>query len=511
MAYNITITFPEESHGDGNTIQLIMVIYKAGSGSNQSVDSDDQDLRVTKWGRREFNYDLEDALLVPGTFGITIGDPNKYLHNMIFEPDDTSDSTSRRFLVKLKYNGTVIFEGKNLEDGVEWDEGTLELSFTAAPLIEDLTNLALYEDDNSDINPFGYTAVSYYSLKTILEDLFGVIDSQITYASGNLTISSGMRFFGKRDSDNAVLPEITLDKIYVLIDPLFFANTIGKQGIQQATELLKKLAQDFGCYTGVLSNTRAFFKQLWYYDSDNLQTLGTILAHKKSRPFQQKYYIKTTTHISDPNEPFEYGTFVAPSSRKLERDLLSAFYSASGEAPSGTNMKAVITSTDYHIFTVSGVTVAPAVGDVYSNNGSQFTIIWARIISGSGKLTTERTSGTNDPTASGTLTRVSGSGDASISFSAWGDESGTYNILQVKHDVILGGTYDDSFGNFMALFWYQYLTSAYLRVDYFLVAGVEYDFVKNFTENGAKYQIVKMISDNETNKTEIWALYLGEV
>jgi len=69
-------------------------------------------------------------------------------------------------------------------------------------------------------------------------------------------------------------------------------------------------------------------------------------------------------------------------------------------------------------FTVSGISVDPAVDDVYSNNGSEFTIIALNLSAGAGTILTKRTSGSNPPESSGTLTRVSGSGDSTISFSA---------------------------------------------------------------------------------------------
>ena len=70
------------------------------------------------------------------------------------------------------------------------------------------------------------------------------------------------------------------------------------------------------------------------------------------------------------------------------------------------------------IFTVSGITIEPAVGDTYSNNSSVFQIIKKTIVTGAGTLATARISGTNDPAASGNLVNVSGSGDATIAFSA---------------------------------------------------------------------------------------------
>jgi lysophospholipase L1-like esterase len=69
-------------------------------------------------------------------------------------------------------------------------------------------------------------------------------------------------------------------------------------------------------------------------------------------------------------------------------------------------------------FTVSGITIAPALGSVYSNNSSQFTVLEINLSGSSGSITCSRTSGANDPLASGTLTNVSGGGDATISFSA---------------------------------------------------------------------------------------------
>jgi hypothetical protein len=77
--------------------------------------------------------------------------------------------------------------------------------------------------------------------------------------------------------------------------------------------------------------------------------------------------------------------------------------------------------SDVFVFTVSGVSTAPVPGDVYSNNSSNFTIRDVQLSSGAGSLIADRTSGSNDPAASGNLTRVSGSGDDPIAFSAWTD------------------------------------------------------------------------------------------
>jgi len=66
-------------------------------------------------------------------------------------------------------------------------------------------------------------------------------------------------------------------------------------------------------------------------------------------------------------------------------------------------------------FTVSGVTVTPTAGAIYENNGIQFKVTSASITTGSGTI---NAGGTGVSTASGTLTKVSGTGDAAIVFSA---------------------------------------------------------------------------------------------
>jgi len=71
------------------------------------------------------------------------------------------------------------------------------------------------------------------------------------------------------------------------------------------------------------------------------------------------------------------------------------------------------TESALFVFTVSGVTVAPAVNDLYTNNGASFTI--TQIIS----ATQIKARSTGGPSSSGTLTRSIGSGDATIAFSTF--------------------------------------------------------------------------------------------
>jgi len=69
-------------------------------------------------------------------------------------------------------------------------------------------------------------------------------------------------------------------------------------------------------------------------------------------------------------------------------------------------------------FTVSSVGTTPTAGAIYDNNGIQFKVTSASIAAGSGTI---NAGGTGTSLASGTLTKVSGTGDATITFSAKAD------------------------------------------------------------------------------------------
>jgi|GEM_PF-2683951 len=77
-------------------------------------------------------------------------------------------------------------------------------------------------------------------------------------------------------------------------------------------------------------------------------------------------------------------------------------------------------------FTVSGVTEEPAINATeYDHNGSTYEVQEVNLSGGSGTIICERLSGSNDPLASGTLTKSNASdGDATITFSAWAEVAG---------------------------------------------------------------------------------------
>lgn len=87
-------------------------------------------------------------------------------------------------------------------------------------------------------------------------------------------------------------------------------------------------------------------------------------------------------------------------------------------------------------FTVSGTSVSPTVGSIYTNNGSSWTVYYVSIAGGSGRIICFRSSGTYEPLSSGVLTKLSGVGDDAISFSSvtgYGSNEGSTFALW-RHD-----------------------------------------------------------------------------
>jgi len=86
---------------------------------------------------------------------------------------------------------------------------------------------------------------------------------------------------------------------------------------------------------------------------------------------------------------------------------------------------------------------------------------------------------------------------------------GTYYIFKASDTNVPGGLVD--FGQLVANFWYHYRHDLqHSRVDRIIAHGIDYDFLKDFTDDGRLYQPIGMKISLANNTTEIDALYLGE-
>lgn len=73
----------------------------------------------------------------------------------------------------------------------------------------------------------------------------------------------------------------------------------------------------------------------------------------------------------------------------------------------------------YYKYTLSGVTVSPGIGSYYSDGTNTFQTMEVNLTDGSGYVSMMRMSGSGTSASSGTLTKISGTGDATITYSEW--------------------------------------------------------------------------------------------
>jgi hypothetical protein len=90
-------------------------------------------------------------------------------------------------------------------------------------------------------------------------------------------------------------------------------------------------------------------------------------------------------------------------------------------------------------FNVTGVSVTPTAGAVYSNNGNQYTVFVSTLVAGAGLIATWTSTGVGIPEVSGNLTKVSGTGDATIAFTSYTiPTSITYTYAPAGVPTLLG-------------------------------------------------------------------------
>lgn len=504
----LTYTFPVQRIDPENTLQLIIVFNHTFSLADFSYTAEEKNLRVEQYGKLEMQYDLEDAFLVPGKMNFTIGDADGVLDEDFFGAD-TGALTEKQAKVTLKLNGTVVFIGNIIEDSIDYDTATMQVKFDAAPQLDIINKRMVYDEAGvTALNPLGLTSSTYRNVVDIIEKIYQLVNASISYPT-TLTVIHDWEFFGIKDTAGAVINDIVFEEILQLVDPLFFDNSYG---ISTVGDVLRKLAVDWCSFTGFISYDKAFFKKLFHYDAANLQTVY-VHGWRKGYRYGLIDYVKLTTGVASVNEPYEEGTFTELQDRFINKKTLPGFWV--GPSSSDTNVKAILSGrTGYFIFVVDGsaITTFPVEGDTYTHNSSTWTVIGVNETNDAySDITFYRSAGSNDPTASGTLTRATGSGDASIAFSSVSSADGNYDVYQTRDPNIISNAFSDH-GDIVAKFWYHYRGNiANCRVDKFVFKGINYDFLKDFNYSGFKFQPIGMTFHFTQGFTECEAIYLGEL
>jgi hypothetical protein len=496
---------------DVNTIQVIIEFTHDLTGTDRNWNAKDYNLRILNYGKLSIGYDLEDAFLVPGTYSLVIGDPDGVLDDLFFGAGEIPIATDKQAKITLKINGSNKFLGHAIEDSIDYNDATCICDLVFAPKTDLINKRMVYDEDGLPLNPFGYTQDTVVSILDILLDIYKLVNPSLTYPTG-LQIIQDWEFQGRRNPTTiCYLNNITFVNLMQSVNELFFVNTYG---ILTCGDVLKKLAIDWCCFTGLISDEKAFFRKLFLYDPANVQSVN-VLSRKKGYKYGLIDYVKVTTELGDPDEPYKEGVFTELEDRYIIRKTLPGFYVTG--AFEQTNIFAAIDRDNHFVFFHGLLANQPSEGAIYSNNGSNFKVVgtaWA------GEdiyyITTERVAGENDPQESGTLTKVSGDGDATYTYASYGDAdaippSYSYEIYQARDPNLFSNAFKNH-GALCANFWYKYRGNIQnCRVDKFIFRGVDYDYLKDFNYGGSKYQPISMVFDFANSSTECEAIYIGEL
>ena len=477
--HTIIITFPQEDvNNTPDTYDLVLTFTVDVLDDNQAITAESQNLQIKKHGSLEWDFDLEDGLLVPGDLNFELVDPDDYLAGLLFGVTVAQEATRKQFKVSLSINGTVDFLGFAVEDEIRFNHGTKILNVKAVPRIDVINKTAIVDDDDLPLDPLNYGTVIAESISnavrraapnddevevthnssadfnvgskivisgvvgmtdlnraflvdaevsntvfrvllntdqvyvatsgqcqviggnmpvnrsipTVIEDIFQEVESGISISGGEITVTgpgwdmnqdipitrdiSAAAF----DTPSAGRVRVTItattglvatDDIHIngvigmtdlnaefAVDNIFSAtqfdvvlataqtytsggkvkeitqqtwgaNTFCRpvdyfdddaNGLKTLGDVLRSLARDWFCYSGMVHQERAFFKRMYTYESGNTQALGTVLDKVTRYRFGLIDYVKMTSKNSTLVKFFDAGVFTSLVNRVLKVD-----------------------------------------------------------------------------------------------------------------------------------------------------------------------------------------------
>lgn len=322
----------QQVNNNGDVLQLVVTLQSpSDTGAETHKMEEDKDIRVSDWGELEWSYDFEDALLVPGTYNFTLEDGDSYLYQLLFGPAYAQYQKNAE--VRVLLNDATEYVGTLQEDAIRFDRGSRRAKLTVDPFSIKLNQQQLYNADGSAVNPFNFKYQHYYSVQHLLEKMYGLVSPLISVGAGSLSIYHDWNFYATLQNPNSPynlweLWDGKFTELFQLVDPLFFMS---EYGLVTVGDVLKKLAMDWCCFTGLIHRDKAFFKKLFCYDPTNTQSLD-VLNTIATYQYQTIDYVK----VDAQGIIYERGVNTHLEGRDIQRKSLPAFV----RSKAFTNVKA---------------------------------------------------------------------------------------------------------------------------------------------------------------------------
>lgn len=437
-----------DENGQEITVQLLLGFSNTSASSSTDLywDAKTVGIRVSDWGVLEYSYDFQDLLLTVGKYSFTLDDALFTLRDLLFKHTGIEATYTRTPRVEIRINDVTEFIGFVMEDSIKYDQANRRVKMSADPNSRILNQIILYNpvlvsatNSQGATDPLGYGHGTFVPILSIIEKIYQKVNRRLSINEGIavsqdwvFTASPHPQGFGQPDD----ITDGAFNELRIWIDDLFWDPSLG---YTKLADVLRALAVNFGCFTGLLHNQRAFFRKLFVYNAGTAQTLGKVLK----RVFGYEYALKDYVEITGRGGViFTRGSMTDIEDRMLKLNILTQFWSYQGILPffgrpdyEWSNTRIIRSDVPYYVYAAF------------------------------------------DPVI----------------------------------DVIYGFS-SRPIGDVVANWWYHFRSDVNrCRVDTINVVGITYDFEKNFSDEGRKYQIVSMKKFLAKNETEFEALYLGEV
>lgn len=279
------ITFPE-FYVWGDSLQYILRINYTtdGLGGIYELNAEDLNLSINKYGKLITDYRLDERLLIPSQIEITFNDFDGEIESRIFD-EDITDIT-----VEIYLNGSAIYKAGYIETPLtsKPDEGTITIGFSSntnilnTTMVKDREGNLVYPVDFSDllITVTG-ASIPVVKVTDAIKRMYELINSEIEFEHYQDWIFYGI--YETVDERQYTIEDATFDELYVKPSTMFY-------GCETLGDVLRKMAERFFCKTGLVNNSNAFFRKLYYYNSSNLQDI-TIVKRTKDFPYNTITYL----------------------------------------------------------------------------------------------------------------------------------------------------------------------------------------------------------------------------
>lgn len=273
----------------------IKIEFDTADPANTNYTIEQAGIVIDKLGDLEYDFDLEELLITPGNLTIEIFDSNDIVGGFINDVAIDAfgfDYVKKNAKVTLLLNGAEEFVGKIQTKTIRYNRGLKILKFIVDCDTEILNKRMVYDEEGIPLNPlnliFGPAdQLNTHSVPFIIKKIYEFINPNIDLEIFHTWVfnCSGRNFI-TRLPESRNLPLLNLEQSII---PLFQIN---QYGVSTLGDVLRKMAIDWGCFTGVLSTNKAFFRQLFTYDESYTQNLGKVFSWNITYPFTPIDYVK---------------------------------------------------------------------------------------------------------------------------------------------------------------------------------------------------------------------------